>query len=107
MMIGERLIDLRKDMRLTQKALSEKLFINYRTYSGYERNETEASDDVKIKLAQFYNVSIDYLLGISRNPQPIKNGDDYIRLPKPLSSNGRKELAQFLSFLVAKENKEL
>ena len=80
MMIGERLIDLRKDKGLTQKELSEKLFINYRTYSGYERNEIEASDDLKIKLAEFYNVSIDYLLGISENPHPVRKGDDYVKL---------------------------
>ena len=104
MMIGERLIDLRKDMGLTQKELSATLFVNYRTYSGYERNETEASDDFKIKLAQFYNVSVDYLLGICDNPYPIRNGDDYIRLPKQLSDNGRRELNQFISYLLAKDN---
>ena len=102
MMIGERLIDLRKDMGLTQKELSEKLFINYRTYSGYERNETEASDDFKIKLAKFHNVSVDYLLGLESNPRPIKDGDRYIRLPKPLSESGRKELEQFISYLLTK-----
>ena len=102
-MIGERLIDLRKDIGLTQKELSEKLFINYRTYSGYERNEIEASDDFKIKLAQFYNVSVDYLLGISNHPHPIKNGNEYIRLPKSLSNSGRKELEQFISYLLAKD----
>ena len=102
MMIGERLIDLRKDMGLTQKELSEKLFINYRTYSGYERNETEASDDFKIKLAEFYNISVDYLLGISSNPHPIRKGDEYVRLPKLLSDEGRKELNQYISYLIAK-----
>ena len=103
MMIGERLIELRKDKGLTQKELSEKLYVNYRTYSGYERNEIEASDNFKVKLAQFYNISVDYLLGISNNPHPIKNGDDYIRLPKTLSLNGRKELVQFISYLLSKE----
>ena len=103
MMIGERLIDLRKDLGLTQKQLSEKLFINYRTYSGYERNEIEASDDFKIKLARFYNVSIDYLLGICDYAHPIRDGDGYIRLPKPLSESGRKELEQFISYLITKD----
>ena len=103
MMIGERLIELRKDMGLTQKELSEKLFVNYRTYSGYERNEIEASDDFKIKLAHFYNVSIDYLLGVINHPHPIKNGGNYIRMPKPLSDNGRKELEQFISYLLTKD----
>ena len=103
MMIGERLIDLRKDAGLTQKELSEKLFINYRTYSGYERDETEASDNFKIKLAEFYNVSVDYLLGISDTPHPIRKGSEYVRLPKSLSDNGRKELNQFLEYLLAKD----
>ena len=103
MMIGERLIDLRKDRGLTQRELSEKLHVNYRTYSGYEREETEASDDFKIKLAQFYNVSVDYLLGIIDHPHPIQEGDEYIRLPKPLSGSGRKELEQFISYLLYKE----
>jgi len=105
MLIGERLIDLRKDMGITQKELSEKLFVNYRTYSGYERNETEASDDFKIKLAWFYNVSVDYLLGICDNPHPLKQGDDYIRLPFALSDSGRKELELFITFLLSKEKK--
>ena len=104
MMIGERLIELRKDISMTQKELSEALFINYRTYSGYERNETEASDDFKIKLARFYNVSIDYLLGISNSPHPIQSGDDYIRLPKALSDTGRKDLELFIAFLLTREN---
>ena len=96
---------MRKDMGMTQKELSEKLFVNYRTYSGYERNETEASDDLKIKLARFYNVSVDYLLGICDNPCPISSGDEYVRLPKSLSDSGRKELEQYISYLLAKEKK--
>ena len=104
-MVGERLIELRKDMGLTQKEMSEKLHVNYRTYSSYERNETEASDDFKIHLAKFYNVSVDYLLGIIDNPRPLTDGDgaDYVRLPKSLSEADRKELEQFISYLLSKE----
>lgn len=101
-MIGERLTDLRKDKGLTQKELSEKLFINYRTYSGYERNETEASDEVKVKLAEFYNISLDYLLGITDTPHPIRDGSEYVRLPKQLSGNSRKELEQYIAYLLSK-----
>jgi transcriptional regulator with XRE-family HTH domain len=102
-MIGERLITLRKDRGLTQKELSDALFVNYRTYSGYERNEIEANDDFKIQLAKFFNVSIDYLLGLTDHPHPIRNGDEYIRLPKPLSSSARKELEQYIHFLLNKD----
>lgn len=103
MMIGERLINLRKDRGLTQKELSEALFVNYRTYSGYERNETEASDEFKIQLAKYYNVSVDYLLGLIDEPHPIKNGDEYVRLPKHLSKNARKELEKYINYLLSSE----
>ena len=102
-MKGERLIELRKDMGLTQKEMSVKLHINYRTYSSYERNETEASDDTKVQLAKFHNVSVDYLLGIIDSPRPIVDGDDYVRLPKALSDVSRKELEQFIAYLLSKE----
>ena len=102
-MIGERLITLRKDRGLTQKELSDALFVNYLTYSGYERNEIEANDDFKIQLAKFFNVSIDYLLGLTDHPHPIRNGDEYIRLPKPLSSSARQELEQYIHFLLNKD----
>ena len=102
-MIGERLAELRKEKGLTQKQLSEKLFINYRTYSGYERNEIEASDDTKIRLAKFFNVSLDYLMGVINESRPIREGEDYIRLPKPLSGSGRKELEQFIDYFLTKD----
>lgn len=102
-MIGERLFNLRKDRGMTQKELAEALFINYRTYSGYERNEIEASDDVKIQIAKFFNVSLDYLLGLIDEPRPIKSGNEYIRLPRPLSDAARKELEQFINYLFSKE----
>ena len=102
-MVGERLIELRKDRGLTQKELAELLHVNFRTYSGYEREETEAGDDFKVKLAQFYNVSVDYLLGIIDNPHPIRDGDDFVLLPKKLSEEGRKELKQYIAYLLTKE----
>jgi len=101
-MIGERLMELRKDKGLTQKELSEILFINYRTYSGYERDEIEPSDEFKVRIAQYFNVSLDYLLGISDNPHPIRKGDEYIRLPKPLIESARQELNQYIRFLMSK-----
>ena len=96
---------VKKRHRLNAKELSNKLFINYRTYSGYERNEIESSDDVKVKLAEFYNISLDYIMGISDNPYPIRKGDEYIRIPKPLSEDGRNELKVVLSYLIEKDKK--
>jgi transcriptional regulator with XRE-family HTH domain len=105
MMIGQRLIDLRKSRGLTQRELSALLFVNYRTYSGYERNESEASDDFKIRLADFHNVSVDYLLGVDARPRPCKDGYEYFRVPMRLSDVAREEAESYIQYLVAKEKK--
>ena len=70
-MIGERLLDLRKDADLTQDDLAEILKINKHSISSYERDKSEPPDAIKIAIAQYFNVSTDYLLGITDDPMPI------------------------------------
>ena len=99
-MIGESLPDLRQDHEMPQKQEEETFKFNFRTYGGYERNESEPSDEIKIKIAKFFNVSLDYLLGIIDKPRPITtNSNEYIRLRKPLNGPAIKELNQFLDYL--------
>lgn len=105
MLVGERLISLRKEKKLTQKQLSDLLIINYRTYGSYERNEIDANDDVKIQLANFYNVSLDYLLGLTDIPKPLKSNDyNFIRVPASLSPDKMKIINLFIKFLIAQDN---
>jgi len=104
-MIGERLNELRKDLGLKQKEISEILFISYRSYCAYERDETEPNDETKAKLARFFNVSLDYLVGLTDTPHPIRQGDEYIRLPRALSDDSRKELKNYITFLLQKDKK--
>ena len=58
-----RIRDLREDADLTQKELAEKLGMSQTGYSKYETGENDIPTSVLIKLARFYNTSIDYLLG--------------------------------------------
>lgn len=57
-----RIRDLREDRDLTQTALAEKLDLTQRTYSRYENADSMMPLDVLIKIADFHDVSIDYLL---------------------------------------------
>ena len=57
-----RLRDLREDNDLTQKQISEYLHISQVAYSYYEIGKRSIPIDLLIKLADYYNVSIDYLL---------------------------------------------
>ena len=67
-----RIRDLREDSDLTQKAVADYLHIRQNTYSQYETGQRQLSIDTLIKLAKFYNVSTDYVLGLTneRNPYP-------------------------------------
>ena len=60
-----RLKELREDLDIPQRVIAEHLHIKQNTYSQYENGQRQLPIDVLIKLAEFYNVSTDYLLGIS------------------------------------------
>lgn len=54
---------LRKSKNLTLRALSENLKINFTALSKYENGKTEPDHETLKKIADYFNVSIDYLLG--------------------------------------------
>ena len=58
-----RLKDLREDNDLTQSKLAEHLHIKQNTYSQYENGQRQVPLDILIKLADYYNVTLDYLVG--------------------------------------------
>ncbi len=60
-----RLRALREDSDIKQSTLAEYLHIKQNTYSQYENGQRQLPVDVLIKLAEFYNVSTDYILGIT------------------------------------------
>ena len=60
-----RLKSLREEKGLNMKELSKLLDIPYTTYVGYEKEQREPGSDVLIKIADFYNTTIDYILGAS------------------------------------------
>ena len=66
----ERLRELRKDHGISQRALAELLGISQQTYSRYERGQRNPSVETAYVLARLYHVSMDYLLGITDDPQP-------------------------------------
>lgn len=60
-----RLRDLREDTDLTQTQIAQMLLCDQSLYSKYERGERELPLGLAIKLADFYHVSLDYLVGRS------------------------------------------
>lgn len=64
----KRIRDLREDHDLTQKQVAKQLNCSQQVYSNYELGQRDIPTDILIKLSSFYNVSTDYILGISNNP---------------------------------------
>lgn len=65
MALYRRIRDLREDNDKTQKELAEYLGMKQPQYYRYETGQRDIPTDILIKLSQYYNVSIDYLLGVS------------------------------------------
>lgn len=60
-----RIRDLREDADLTQKDVADNLLCDQSLYSKYERGERPLPLDLAVRLADYYQVSLDYLVGRS------------------------------------------
>lgn len=71
---NERIREIREDNQLTQQKVADLLNIGQRTYADYESGKTRIPIDNIMKLAKFYNVSMDYITGASnmKNEYPKK-----------------------------------
>ena len=68
-MVFHNLRNIREDRDLRQKDLAAVLHVSQNTYSQYETGVISLTADVLIRLADFYGVSVDYLLDRTSNPQ--------------------------------------
>lgn len=74
-MRGDRLKELREEAHLTQEELSLQLSISEPQIWRYENGESSPKADVLVRLSAFFNVSVDYLLGVSDDPSIHVGGD--------------------------------
>ena len=70
----ERIRNLREDSDLTQAEIGKQINVPQRTYAYYESGERMIPPHVLAALAQYYHVSVDYLLGLTdqKKPYPYK-----------------------------------
>ena len=65
-----RIRDMRTDRGLTQEDVAKILHVSQNTYSQYEIGTTRYPLDAVVQLAEFYGVSVDYLVGLTDEPTP-------------------------------------
>lgn len=63
-----RIRELREDRDMNQTQVAKILRMSQTGYSKYETGENDVPTDILIKLARYYNTSVDYLLGETDNP---------------------------------------
>lgn len=67
---SQRLLALRQERHLIQSEVATAVLINVKTLCDYERNKTEPSIETLKAFAKFFDVSLDYLLGLSDDRKP-------------------------------------
>jgi len=67
-MYFKRIAELRIDHDKTQQEIADMLLCNRQVYARYERGLREIPVSMLIKLAQYYHVSVDYILGLTDAP---------------------------------------
>ncbi len=108
-MFDNRLKQLREERNLSMRQVAIELNLAYTTYVGYENNDREPNSKVLINISKFFDVDVDYLLGIS----PCKkHANDFVVEDLGLSENSiniikslkDKELLDTLSTMIEQPN---
>jgi transcriptional regulator with XRE-family HTH domain len=72
-MVIEHIRHLREDKDIKQTTLAKYLQVNQSTYSDYETGKINIPIEALIKIADYHNVSLDYLVGRSNDNSPFYN----------------------------------
>lgn len=96
MTFGERLSEVRKDHRQTQKQLADVLNVSVHTISSYEQDRSVPSIPILRRICNIYNVSSDYLLCIT-DDDPLY---DTKRSLQRLTNDEREKLREYEQFLI-------
>lgn len=105
--LADRIKELRKQHNLTQAELGKILGVGKTTISMYENGNSTPNDEIKLKLSDYFNVSLDYLLGKSSQINHVEDRNitialhsdiDYDNLPDEAKS----EINNFIEFIKQK-----
>lgn len=76
-MLGGRLKYLRNSERLTQAEMAKKIDVARTTYAMYEQNKREPDNEILQRIADYFDVSIDYLFGRTNEPHSDKGTNEF------------------------------
>lgn len=95
-MIGELLAEVRKDHCHTQQDLANLLHVSISTVRSWENEKSSPSHDLLVSICRLYNVSSDYLLGLTR-----------VERPENFTRDELTQIREFEEFLIWKKSNKL
>lgn len=108
--------NLQENHEYKQETIAKYLGVVQQTYSNYEKGHTSLPLDYLVKLTKFYNVSADFLLGLTTFQKPSSEMEKIYAQGKTLgeiasalvtlSADKRKMLLDFLGYLLAKQKED-
>lgn len=97
--LGERIAQLRNNKKLSQARLAQKLSINRATLSNWEIGRALPDVNTLVTIAEFFNVTTDYLLGRDLLKDPVPDGNPETQYNLDLPEEAFKEFDEFKKYL--------
>jgi len=97
--IGSRLKELRRGRKTRQEDLAYVIGVQKSAVSRYESDMDDPSDKIKVEIAKYFSISLDYLLGVIDEPVQYFDKDMFIKLPQDMTAEDKELLSGFVDFL--------
>lgn len=102
MSLGNRLRELRMSKGVNQKEVAKMLNVDRSTYGKYETGDSSPDYDKLTKLADYFSVTIDYLLGRSEDKQKANTIAAHLSEGVELTEEEQKQLDDYIQFLLSR-----
>lgn len=99
---GDKILKLMNEKKVSRTELSKALNINYQTLCKYIQNKRTIPKDVLINIANYFNVTLDYLL--NRNEIYMLNDTELANEINKLNENDKKLVKNIVKSLISKSN---
>ena len=99
---GDKILKLMNEEKVSRTELSQALNINYQTLCKYIQNKRTIPKDVLINIANYFNVTLDYLL--NRNEIYMLNDTELANEINKLNENDKKLVKNIVKSLISKSN---
>ena len=96
-MVGKRLEQLRKSRGMSQRELAALLGVTNYTVSAYENDRSEPADEIKVRLARLFDVSLDYLMGLVDQSLSLSREQHSLLFPPAMNASQREFLIELLT----------